>query len=100
MSKDDFWKQFLGFSDIDEENEDLEAILAGMTWEEVSSSNLAGVGYRKKGRKLAIAFLDGSIYVYDGVPVEIYDALMAAPSHGTYFYWNIRQEYAYERVAG
>jgi KTSC domain len=67
----------------------------------VSSSNLAAVGYDKNRHELTIAFLDGSIYLYSGVPEEEYIGLMTAyDSHGSYFVDNIRLVYSYERIAG
>jgi hypothetical protein len=86
-------------------------ILAGLEPEEledigdvqmypVESSNLAAVGYNKDAFELTIAFLDGSIYRYEAVPMEEYVDLMKADSHGEYFVDNIRLTYAYERLAG
>lgn len=66
----------------------------------VQSSNLAAVGYNKNTFELTIAFLDGSIYRYSGVPYEEYSALMRADSHGEWFVDNIRLTYEYERLAG
>ena len=86
-------------------------ILAGLEPEElgeigdvrmipVESSNLAAVGYNKDSYELTIAFLDGSIYRYSGVPYEEYVDLMKADSHGEYFVDNIRLIYEFERIAG
>jgi hypothetical protein len=83
-----------------DEDEDIEAILEGVDWTPVDSSNLAAVGYDKKQHILFISFLDGSIYSYDGVPPEEVTGLMKADSHGEYFYDNIRLVYPYERLAG
>lgn len=67
----------------------------------VMSSNLAAVGYIKNKLELTIAFLDGSIYRYYGVPEEEYLDLMGAfDSHGEYFVDNIRLIYPYERIVG
>ncbi len=68
--------------------------------EPVESSNLAAVGYDPTNEWLEIAFLDGSVYRYYKVPEEEYQSLMEAPSHGTYFYWHIRESYAFERLIG
>jgi len=51
----------------------------------VSSSNLKSVGYDPKTQTLEIEFLDGSIYQYFSVPQSVYEGLMGAASHGTYF---------------
>jgi hypothetical protein len=86
-------------------------ILAGLEPEEledigdvrmypVESSNLAAVGYNKDAFELTIAFLDGSIYRYEAVPMEEYVDLMKADSKGEYFYTDIRLIYEFERIAG
>lgn len=82
---------------LDEEEADL---LGNVRMFPVSSSNLAAVGYDKEAYELTIAFLDGSIYRYYGVPREEYTGLMRADSHGEHFYDNIRLIYPFERVAG
>jgi hypothetical protein len=58
------------------------------------------VGYNSKRHELTVAFLDGSVYRFYNVPQEVYVSLMQAPSHGTYFYWNIRLAFPFERIAG
>lgn len=79
----------------DETAEELE----GVRMLPVASSNLAAVGYDRKQYILIIAFLDGSVYRYDGVPYEEYSGLLRADSHGEYFVDNIRLIYPYERIA-
>lgn len=64
----------------------------------VISSNLAAVGYEPSRRVLEIEFLNGTIYQYREVPVSIYQGLMAAASHGSYFHANIRSHYLYTRI--
>jgi len=67
----------------------------------VESSNLAAMGHDENRYELYVAFLDGSIYRYSGVPPEEYTGLMTAwDSHGSYFYDNIRLIYEFERVSG
>ena len=51
----------------------------------VSSSNLRAVGYDPETRKLQVAFRNGGLYEYSGVPESVYAGLMAAGSHGSYF---------------
>lgn len=67
-----------------------------MTMIPVVSSNLAAVGY--EGNTLFITFHSGSTYSYFGVPKEIYQALMAAPSHGKYHSQHIKYAYPYRRI--
>lgn len=51
----------------------------------VVSSNLAEVGFDADTGTLEVAFKNGSVYQYDGVPAEIHAGLMGALSHGQYF---------------
>ncbi|WP_203338773.1 KTSC domain-containing protein [Nocardioides limicola] len=64
----------------------------------VVSSNLAEIGY--EGGILEVAFKNGSVYQYDGVPVEVHAGLMAAPSHGQYLDRFIKKGgYVYRRIS-
>lgn len=64
----------------------------------VKSSNLKSIGYDKKTETLSIRFKSGGRYEYYGVSEDVYDELMGASSKGSYLYWNIRDEYDYERM--
>lgn len=64
----------------------------------VTSSNLQAVGYDPTSGILEVEFKNGSIYRYTGVPSSVYQELMAAPSHGTYFAQYIRTRYPYTRI--
>ena len=58
----------------------------------VESSNLKAAGWTEDFEGgLEIEFLSGSLYLYEGVPESVYDALLAAPSKGKYFWANIRK---------
>ena len=59
----------------------------------VSSSNLRSIGYDEENSVLEIEFKHGGIYQYLNVPNSIYNKLMNASSHGTYFAANIRNVY-------
>lgn len=65
----------------------------------VSSSNISSIGYDSVTSILEIAFHDGSIYRYFGVPSAVYNALMSADSHGSYFAHAIKDVYRYEKIA-
>lgn len=69
-----------------------------MERQRVSSSNLASVGYDADSSVLEVEFHGGEIYQYSGVPQEIYQRLMRASSHGSYFYRNIRDKYPTKRI--
>jgi len=64
----------------------------------VASSNIASVGYNAENKILEIEFHHGAIYQYFDVPKEEYETLMNASSYGSYFYHNIRDDYAYEKI--
>jgi hypothetical protein len=62
-----------------------------MEREAVRSKNLASIGYDESSEILEIEFLNGGIYQYLNVPVDVYEELMNAKSHGTYFSANIKK---------
>lgn len=65
----------------------------------VQSKDIAIVGYDSETQKMEIAFRQGGVYCYSGVPAEIHKNLMSASSHGTYFNQNIKDRYACTKVA-
>lgn len=71
-----------------------------MKREPVTSTNLASVGYDKETEQLEIEFHSGSVYLYSYVPERIYDGLMQARSHGSYFHANVKDmDYPWEKVS-
>ena len=65
----------------------------------VSSSNLASVGYDPETKTLEIEFLNGGLYQYFNVPESIYNGLMAASSHGSYFDQYVKKGgYRYKKI--
>lgn len=56
-----------------------------MQREYVSSSNLRSVGYDMSIGILEVQFQDSSVYQYINVPSFLYEGLMKASSHGSYF---------------
>lgn len=65
----------------------------------VSSSNLSAVGYDAPTQTLRVAFNNGSLYGYFGVPTSIHAGLMKAGSHGSYFDTYIKKgSYSARRV--
>lgn len=70
-----------------------------MNRENVSSSNLASVGYDAENKILEIEFLNGGIYQYFNVPDTTYKGLMNASSHGQYFDKNVKKaNYRYKKI--
>ncbi|MQB43194.1 KTSC domain-containing protein [Rhizobium sp. ICMP 5592] len=64
----------------------------------VSSSNIASVGYNSRSQTLEIEFHSGGLYEYYDVPESVYDDLMAAGSHGTYFHEHIKDKYRFSKL--
>ena len=77
---------------------DLRKLIA-LDREPVESSNLRSVGYDPETETLEVEFESDAVYTYDNVPEEEFENLMEAESHGSYFYWNIRMDFPYERIA-
>lgn len=65
----------------------------------VRSRDIALVGYDHATAILEIVFRAGGVYRYQGIPAEVYYALMAAPSHGTYFQKHIKNQYPYLKIS-
>ncbi|HEY9045264.1 MAG TPA: KTSC domain-containing protein [Ohtaekwangia sp.] len=64
----------------------------------VTSSGLASIGYDEDHAILEVEFTSGEVYQYLDVPLEVYEALMSAESHGTYFSKHIRPLYDFRHV--
>ena len=64
----------------------------------VSSSNVSEIGYNVGNQEVYVRFLNGSLYVYKGVPQSEFDGLLNAPSVGSYLHRNYKNVYPYERV--
>ena len=65
----------------------------------VKSSNLRSVNYDSQSATLVVEFHSGPIYQYYGVPVAIYNGLMASKSKGHFFEAFIRHTYRYQRLS-
>jgi hypothetical protein len=65
----------------------------------VNSSNVAAVGYDEVGQIAYVEFLNGSLYMYKGVPVHEYENLRTASSVGSYLNRNFKNVYPYERIS-
>ncbi len=64
----------------------------------VSSSNIESIGYDEQEEIVYVRFLNGSLYMYKGVPIHEYENLIQAPSHGSYLHRNYKNVYPYERI--
>lgn len=65
---------------------------------QVSSSNILAVGYNAEDKIVHVQFLNGSEYIYKGVPQPEFDGLLNAPSVGSYLHRNYKNIYPYERI--
>lgn len=69
---------------------------------EVESSNIQSIFYQPSRymskRQMRVRFLNGSEYIYYGVPQRIFVMLLNAPSHGQQFWKTVRNTYRYERL--
>ena len=64
----------------------------------VSSSNIAAIGYDNSSQDVYVRFLNGSLYVYRGVPEFLFEEFKTAPSHGSFLHRNFKNVYPYERL--
>jgi len=69
-----------------------------MDRETIQSSNVSSIGYDDASSTLEVEFQSGSIYQYFGVPSNVYEQLMQAPSKGQFINTYIKNAYAYSRV--
>jgi len=63
----------------------------------VASSNIASIGYDEGTETLAVEFLNGTVYQYYNVPVNMYEQLMQAASKGRFLNTYIKNAYPYSR---
>ena len=64
---------------------------------ELDSSNLDEVRYYPDDEMLYVQFKSNAVYRYHKVPRKVFIALLKADSHGSFFYYNIRTSFKYER---
>ena len=66
----------------------------------VESTTLATVAYDEPRELLQLEFRSRAVYHYFGVAAIVHEALLGAPSKGSYFNQAIRGRYPYVRVPG
>jgi len=66
--------------------------------QQVSSSNIAAVGYDSENQTVYVQFLSGATYAYKGVQEHEFENLRTASSVGSYLNRNYKNVYPYERV--
>jgi hypothetical protein len=65
---------------------------------EISSSNLKSASYNTETEELLITFNNGSIYVYNKVPWNIFAKFRISESQGKFFNVSIAKNYKYEKI--
>ena len=63
----------------------------------VDSSNIESIGYEDDTQELHVQFLSGGYYIYHGVPRQIFDGLMSAPSKGSFLNREIKRVYQFTK---
>lgn len=64
----------------------------------VQSSNVAAIGYDDASNTLEVEFNNGAVYQYFGVPANLYNLMMEAPSKGQFLNANIKNAFPFSRV--
>jgi hypothetical protein len=64
----------------------------------LESSTLASALYLPESRELEVEFHSGEIYRYLSVPPQAYYDLLAAPSKGGYYNFNIRNRFDFQKL--
>ena len=64
----------------------------------VLSTEIEWIGYDRRKGMLQVEFIAGGVYQYHSVPESVYEAFLAAPSHGQYFESRIKGNYAYRKI--
>jgi len=62
------------------------------------SSVIASYSYHERGEQLEIKFVSGIVYVYSGVPKEVYQKMRESRSKGIFFNQLIKGKYPFERM--
>jgi hypothetical protein len=65
----------------------------------VESSTLATIAYDRNRERLQLEFNSHALYQYFGVPATVHEALLCAPSKGSYFNQAIWGQFPYSRIS-
>lgn len=91
----DFYKAIVDAAEAEAEEPKQDKVKIPM--KAVESSNIASIGYDAAKQKLAVGFKGGGLYTYNGVPAELYEEFLSAPSVGSFFHSNIRNAFDVEK---
>lgn len=64
----------------------------------VASSNIASIGYDEAVQTLEVEFLNGSIYQYYNVPMNMFQQLMQDSSKGRFLNTYIKNAYPFTKI--
>lgn len=64
---------------------------------EIKSTNLKSATYDTESQDLTVTFNNGSIYVYNKVPWEVFTKFRLSESQGKFFNTNIARSYKYTK---
>jgi hypothetical protein len=64
---------------------------------QVDSEAIDEISYDERRSVLFVRFAHGDWYSYFEVPADIYEAFVAAESHGRFFHDHIRDRYRYRK---
>jgi hypothetical protein len=62
------------------------------------STAIRFISYDEDTERLSVTFVTGRRYLYEGVPVDVYEDFLRAPSRGGFFNAEIRDRYDYEEI--
>lgn len=80
------------------ETKTVKAKVPHLTLASVESSNIRSIGYCLETQTLGVKFLDGAVYVYHGVPAEVWHDFEASDSKGSFLSKSVRAVYASTRI--
>ncbi len=69
-----------------------------VTLESVQSSTIKAVGYDPQSEMLVVEFHNGGTYLYAGVGATTHQALMAAPSLGSYLHSHVKPRHTVSKL--
>jgi hypothetical protein len=65
---------------------------------EVSSSNIASLSYNEESKELTVEFKNGSEYMYNHVPLKIFEDFLDADSKGKFLNAEIKGNYPFTKL--
>lgn len=65
---------------------------------EIKSSNIKRTEYDTATKQLVVEFNNGTKYLYDNLPHEIYTKFRLSKSQGEFFNSNISKKYTYKKL--